>query len=128
MRPVDWVDHALGVRHLDAAGALPPARTQRRPAGMPPLSRVTWSAGLSLRRPRNMAWRTWPSGVQSANATSATSCGLTQRSAAGARAPSGWARAAAAANGGFGDLELRQPLLQVAPRSCAFQPVPTLPA
>src|SRR5580700_4657151 len=42
------------------------------------VSRVTWAAGLSSRRPRKAAWRTRLSAVQVAKRTWATSVGLTQ--------------------------------------------------
>jgi hypothetical protein len=41
-------------------------------------SLVMRAGGLSLRRPWNTAWRTWPPFVHSAKATSAISWGFTQ--------------------------------------------------
>src|SRR5690606_42072319 len=44
-------------------------------------------AGLSARKPRKVAWRTWPEAVHSANDTSAISSGLTQCAPRAALAP-----------------------------------------
>ncbi len=53
--------------------------------GLPVGSLVTDFAGLSVRSPTNDAWRTCPSGVHSANSTSATITGFTLRSPPGLR-------------------------------------------
>ena len=73
-------------------------------------------------------WRTWPSGVHSRNATSATSSGLTQRSPPALRRDQRPGVTASASSGGVVDLERASRACSVARRCVAFQPVPTLPA
>lgn len=50
------------------------------PATAVAFSRLMSLLGLSVRTPRNVGWRTCPSGVHSEKATSTTISGLTQRS------------------------------------------------
>jgi len=69
-------------------------------AGSLALSRTMSLAGLSVRRPTKEAWRIWPSGVHSANSTSATRRGSTQRSLPATRRDQRPGLAAPAAKGG----------------------------
>ncbi len=79
-------------------------------------SRTICLAGLSSRSASKLAWRMLPSGVHSAKLTSATSCGLTQRSLPAARladqrdffAGAGWC-----GEGRFVLLDLQQPAFQL---------------
>ena len=112
------VDHALGIRHLDARrrrrrGAVHAAPA--RPAALAPSRASPSLAGLSARRPWKTAWRTWPSGVQSRERTSATSSGLTQRSPPAVRRDQRPGLTRLGIERRLGDLELRQPRVQVAP-------------
>ena len=97
------------------------------PAGVATASRVTCLAGLSARRPTYLAWRMLPSGVQSANTISATSCGLTQRSGTPARRAQRLLPVEAVANGVFGVSSLSSRCFNSA-AVLPDQPVPTLPA
>jgi hypothetical protein len=91
------------------------------------LSRRTVRGGLSLRKPRNTAWRTLPSGVQPENRTSATSEGRTQRSRPRVSRDQ---RPGCTLPGSNGDSRVSSfsSLRRRSAAVVAFQPVPTLPA
>ncbi len=83
------------------------------------VSRTISRGGLSSRRPRNTAWRTWRVCVQPAKATSASSCGLTQCALRPTCVPSAKGLRSAAS-------ERSSPSSVVKVRS--LKPEPTLPA
>ena len=90
------------------------------------LSRFTALASLSLRRPTNLACRTCCSGVQSANSTSATSCGFTQCCKAASRVAQRCLCSGFVPNGDVATSIFFSRVFSLAAVS-AVQPVPTLP-
>ncbi len=112
------VDHAIGVRHL---GLTWRARLQRHRAGgrLPPLSRITCLAGLSLRRPTNLAWRMLAVGCPVGEHDLGHQLRLDPALGhAGAARPALAAGRVAVAKAVLGVSSLTQALLQVAPPSC----------